>query len=71
MFRVRFHEHTEGYQPAQNVNDVAERLSKLLKKQRMVLSHTDERGFACYVRAEVKKARKRHACPNCGYVRVP
>jgi len=70
MYRVRFNEqHTDGYRPAQDVARVAARVFALLKRQRMVLSHTDEAGFACYVPAATMPKRRRQAkpCPRCGY----
>ena len=70
MYRVRFSDqHTEGYGPAQNVAKIAAQVYSLLKKQRMVLSHTDEQGFACYVQAVGMPKRRRQAkpCPQCGY----
>lgn len=70
MFRVKFNEdHTDGYRPAQAVDKVAEQLARLLKRQRMVLSHTDDQGFACYVPAgeRPKVQRRAKPCPNCGY----
>ena len=72
MFRVRFSDqHTEGYGPSQQVNKVAAQLYKLLSRQKMVLSHTDDSGFACYVKAaDTKRQRARRACPNCGYKTV-
>jgi len=70
MYRVKFNEaHTDGYRPAQDVAAVAAKVFALLKRQKMVLSHTDEAGFACYIPAVTMPKRKRAAksCPQCGY----
>lgn len=70
MYRVRFNKsHTDGYRPAQDVAKVAAKVFALLKRQKMVLSHTDEAGFACYLPASVmsKPKRAKKPCPQCGY----
>ena len=70
MYRVKFNDqHTDGYRPAQDVAKVAAQVFALLKRQKMVLSHTDEQGFACYVPAATMPKRRRQPkpCPQCGY----
>ena len=71
MFRVRFCEQTAGHASAMEVDKVSGQLSKLLARQKMVLSHTDDAGFACYVKAaDTKRVRIKRPCPNCGYKAV-
>ena len=72
MYRVKWNtQHTDGYKPAQHVDAIRTKLLSLLKRQRMVFSHT-EGGFEFYAplpsvrrsKPRPKTARRVYAKPK-------
>lgn len=72
MFRVKLYENPpEHYYQARNVWEAQQartqqKLEAVLRKHRLILSHTDEQGFACYTPAPAKAKRRRVTlCSRC------